>query len=84
MYSTFTIKNPEGAACTNLTLRSLGTLQGIFSAEIDRSGGRIEIAHTEEISRTEIAALLLQNGYNIDEEENDEPYDAPSIWGCAL
>lgn len=83
MHSTFKIKKPEGAMCTNMTLRNLGTLQGIFGAEIDRSGGRIDVSHTDEIGRTQIVELLRRNGYDIEEEPGDDD-NSPSIWGCAL
>lgn len=37
------------------------------------------------ISREQIAEALKAEGYQLIENENDEPeYDAPSIWGCAL
>jgi TusA-related sulfurtransferase len=43
------------------------------------------VSHTDEISREQIAEALKAEGYQLIENENDEPeYDAPSIWGCAL
>ena len=85
MYTTFRITQAECASCTNKTLKNLGQLQGIFGAEIDRIDGKIEVSHTDEISRKQIAEALKAEGYQLIENENDEPeYDAPSIWGCAL
>lgn len=85
MYTTFRITQAECASCTNKTLKNLGLLQGIFGAEIDRIDGKIEVSHTDEISREQIAEALKAEGYQLIEDENDEPeYDAPSIWGCAL
>lgn len=40
MYSTFNIETSDCTSCTNKTLKSLGTLQGVFGAEIDRAGGQ--------------------------------------------
>lgn len=86
MYSTFIISKSDCMTCTNQTLKSLGTLQGVFGAEIDSISGKVVVSHTDEISRTEIAAMLLSLGYP-EIEENSEPelkYDDPSIWECAL
>jgi len=72
--------------CTNKTLKSLGTLRGVFGAEIDQIKGEVVVTHTDEISRKEIAEMLLSLGYP-ELENNAEStlsYDDPSIWGCAL
>jgi len=72
--------------CTNKTLKSLGTLQGVFGAEIDQIEGKVLVSHTDEISRKEIAEMLISMGYPEIENENEKEidYDEPSIWGCAL
>ena len=86
MNSTFIISKSECMTCTNKTLNSLGTLQGVFGAEIDSISGKVVVSHTDEISRSEIAAMLLSLGYPEIEEiiEPELKYDDPSIWGCAL
>ena len=86
MYSTFLIAKSECMTCTNKTLKSLGTLRGVFGAEIDRIDGKVVVSHTDEISRKEIAEALLSLGYPELENEQEEElnYDDPSIWGCAL
>lgn len=88
MYSTFLISKSECMTCTNKTLKSLGTLRGIFGAEIDQIDGKVVVSHTDEVSREEIAKMLAALGYPelpAKEGENREiNYDEPSIWGCAL
>lgn len=84
MYSTFKISESECASCTNKTLKNLGTLQGVFGAEIDRISGKINVSHTDEISRLQIIEALKKEGYEIIEPELEIDYDEPSIWGCAL
>lgn len=88
MYSTFLISKLDCMTCTNKTLKSLGTLQGVFGAEIDQIAGKVTVSHTDEISRNEIAEVLLSLGYHEFENELDQTeelnYDEPSIWGCAL
>jgi hypothetical protein len=74
--------------CTNKTLKSLGTLRGVFGAEIDQIDGKVIVSHTDEISRKEIADMLLSLGYpELDNQENQEQKinnNDPSIWGCTL
>ena len=88
MYSTFLIAKSECMICTNKTLKSLGSLRGVFGAEIDQIDGKVVVSHTDEVSREEIAEALLALGYpeieNELEQENEINYDEPSIWGCAL
>lgn len=86
MYSTFNVSKTECMTCTNKTLKSLGSLQGVFGAEIDQIDGKITVSHTDEISRTEIAERLLSLGYSElkNDQEEEINYDEPSIWGCAL
>lgn len=86
MYSTFYVSKTECMTCTNKTLKSLGSLQGVFGAEVDQIDGKITVNHTDEVSRKEIADMLLTLGYP-ELENNPEAeinYDEPSIWGCAL
>lgn len=86
MYSTFNVSKTECMTCTNKTLKSLGSLQGVFGAEIDQIDGKITVSHTDEISRAKIADKLLSLGYPELESNKEEElnYDEPSIWGCAL
>jgi len=71
--------------CDNKVLKTLGTLQGVFGAEMDRIEGRIVVNHTDEVSRDKIAATLDELGWKEIPQEGDEvDYDEPSIWGCAL
>ena len=73
--------------CTNKTLKSLGTLQGVFGAEIDQVNGIVEVSHTDEVSREQLAEQLQALGYpELKQEDDRNPidYDEPSIWGCAL
>ena len=82
MYSTFILSKSECLSCTNKTLKEIGTLQGVFGAEVDRINGKIEISHTDEISRDKIASKLEEIGFVL--EKNEIEPDEPSIWGCAL
>lgn len=86
MYSTFNVSKTECMTCTNKTLKSLGSLQGVFGAEIDQVEGKITVSHTDEIGRAEIAVKLLSLGYPElkDNPEKELDFDEPSIWGCAL
>jgi copper chaperone CopZ len=88
MDSTFLVSTSECMTCNNQVLKTLGTLQGIFGAEMDRMGGRIVVSHTDEVSRNEISEMLGKLGFperenNLEPGEETEP-DEPSIWGCAL
>jgi len=86
MYSTFIISKSNCMTCTNKTLKSLGTLQGIFGVEIDQIDGKVVVSHTDEINRKKIAEILLSLGYPEieNEQEQDINHNEPSIWGCAL
>ena len=86
MYSTFLISKSDCMTCTNKTLKSLGTLRGVFGAEIDQIKGEVVVSHTDEISRKEITEMLFTLGYTELENTNESTlsYDDPSIWGCAL
>jgi hypothetical protein len=88
MYSTFLISKSDCMTCTNKTLKSLGTLPGVFGSEIDQIDCKVTVSHTDEITRKEIAEMLLSLGYSElenEEEQNQEiDYNEPSIWGCAL
>lgn len=85
MYSTFYVSKSQCMTCDNKVLKTLGTLQGVFGAEMDRIEGRIVVNHTDEVSREKIAATLDELGWKEIPQEGDEvDYDEPSIWGCAL
>jgi len=85
MYSTFEISKSQCMTCNNEVLKQLGTLRGVFGAEIETIDGRITVNHTDEISRAEIAFKLEELGWKIAEGKQDAPaYDPPSEWGCAL
>lgn len=86
MYSTFYISKTQCMTCNNEVLKQLGTLQGVFGAEMDRIDGKIEVNHTDEITRDEIRSKLDELGWReitIHENDSDEQTE-PSIWGCAL
>lgn len=84
MYSTFYVSKSQCMTCDNKVLKSLGTLRGVFGAEMDRIEGRIVVNHTDEVSREQISEKLEMLGWNeiVNEDKLDE--DEPSIWGCAL
>jgi len=82
MYSIFHVSKSECITCNNQILKSLGTMQGVFGAEMDRIDGRIEISHTDEVTRDQIGKILQSLG--LPEIENKIENDEPSIWGCAL
>lgn len=69
-------------SCNNEVLKQLGTLQGVFGAEMDRIDGKIVVHHTDEITRTAIAEKLDTMDWK--EIESEPEQDEPSIWGCAL
>lgn len=82
MYSIFYVSKSECITCNNQILKSLGTMQGVFGAEMDRINGGIEVSHTDEVTRDQIGKILLSLG--LPEIENKIENDEPSIWGCAL
>ncbi len=82
MYSIFHVSKSECITCNNQILKSLGTMQGVFGAEMDRINGRIEVSHTDEVTRDQIGKILQSLG--LPEIENKIENDEPSIWGCAL
>jgi len=85
MYSSFEISKSQCMTCNNEVLKQLGTLRGVFGAEIETIDGRITVNHTDEISRAEIAAKLDDLGWKIVDGQSDTPaYEPPSEWGCAL
>ncbi|MDP4238997.1 MAG: heavy metal-associated domain-containing protein [Bacteroidota bacterium] len=63
MVSTFLVLQDQCLACNNQVLKELGTLQGVFGAELDRIEGRIVVHHTEEVTRDKIAGLLASLGF---------------------
>ncbi len=84
MYSSFSISKSECKTCNNQVLKTLGTLQGVFGAEMDRIEGKIIVSHTDEVSREKIAEVLLTLGFPEMNIEEDVESDGPSVWGCAL
>ena len=82
MYSTFYVSKSQCMSCNNEVLKELGTLQGVFGAEMERIDGKIVVHHTDEISRNLIAAKLDTLGWN--EIQSEPGHDEPSIWGCTL
>lgn len=84
MYSTFFVSQSQCMTCNNEVLKTLGKLQGVFGAEMDRIDGKIIVNHTDEVSRKEISDTLNLLGWKEILQENETDYDEPSIWGCAL
>jgi len=85
MYSVFLVSKSECMTCNNQVLKTLGTLRGVFGAEMDRIEGEITVTHTDEVTREQIAASLITLGFAEREESATEiEFDEPSVWGCAL
>lgn len=82
MYSTFYVSKSQCMSCNNEVLKQLGTLQGVFGAEMDRIDGKIVVHHTDEISRAAIGQKLDELG--LKETETIIEEDGPSVWGCVL
>ena len=85
MDSTFIVSDTDCRTCNNQILKSLGTLQGVFGAEMDRIDGSIVVSHTDEITREEITMILASIGFHEIKEDDVEalstvPFDdEPSI-----
>lgn len=84
MESTFLISTSECMTCNNQVLKTLGGLQGIFGAELDRIEGKIVVSHTDEVTRDSISKTLAELGFSISDINQEITHDDPSIWGCAL
>jgi len=85
MYSTFYVSKSQCMTCDNVVLKKLGTLRGVFGAEMDRIDGRIIVNHTDEVTREQISILLDELGWKeLMPDSKEIEYDEPSIWGCAL
>jgi len=84
MYSTFNVSGSNCLACNNEVLKKLGTLQGVFGAEVDRLKDQIVVNHTDEVTRQQIAKMLSELGFNEMKENDEIETDEPSEWGCAL
>ena len=90
MISTFLVSKTDCMTCNNQVLKSLGTLQGVFGAEVDRIDGNIVVSHTDEITREEIGRTLASLGFheimeNFEETQyTEQETDEPSIRGCSL
>ena len=82
MYSTFYVSKSQCMSCNNEVLKQLGTLQGVFGAEMDRIDGKIVVHHTDEISRAAIGQKLDELGWKETETIIEE--DGSSVWGCVL
>ena len=83
MDSVFKIRKTQCNSCTNLVLKSLSTLRGVYGGDVDTINGVITVSHTDEVSREEIAHELLRLGFV---EINTAPVsDEPSNLGmCTL
>ena len=84
MESTFLISTSECITCNNQVLKTLGGLQGIFGAELNRIDGKIVVSHTDEVTRDTISKNLIDLGFSQPEIIQETSHDDPSIWGCAL
>ena len=72
MISTFLVSKTDCRTCNNQVLKSLGTLQGVFGAEMDRIDGSIVVSHTDEITREEIGRILASLGFHETKEDVEE------------
>lgn len=70
MYSTFQVNDDECLTCNNEVLKKIGSLQGVFGAEIDRIRGEVLVTHTDEVSRDMIKTTLKELGF-FEENNND-------------
>ena len=70
MYSTFQVNGAACLTCNNQVLKKIGTLQGVFGAEIDRIRGEVVVSHTDEVSREMIEKTLNELGF-FEENNND-------------
>lgn len=70
MYSTFQVNDDECLTCNNEVLKKIGSLQGVFGAEIDRIRGEVLVTHTDEVSRDMIKKTLNELGF-FEENNND-------------
>jgi len=84
MESTFLISTSECITCNNQALKTLGGLQGIFGAELNRIDGKIVVSHTDEVTRDNISKTLTELGFSLSDINQETAHDDPSIWGCAL
>ena len=70
MYSTFQVNGEACLTCNNQVLKKIGTLQGVFGAEIDRIRGEVVVSHIDEVSREMIEKTLNELGF-FEENNND-------------
>ena len=70
MYSTFQVNGEACLTCNNQVLKKIGTLQGVFGAEIDRIRSEVVVSHTDEVSREMIEKTLNELGF-FEENNND-------------
>ena len=78
MYSSFMIFQDQCQVCTDLVVKKLGTLHGVFDVEMDSIDGRVIVLHNEELTHDEIAETLslLSSYVRI---ENENPTDHSSV-----
>lgn len=86
MYSTFYISTSQCMTCNNEVLKQLGELRGVFGANMDRIDGKIEVNHTDEITREEIRVKLDKLGWKEIQTENNilEANDIQEVWRCTI
>lgn len=63
MKTTINVDNIRCGGCSNSIQKSLKTLTGVFSVDVDISNGIITIEHADELKREELTAKLLSIGY---------------------
>ncbi|MEG2218567.1 MAG: heavy metal-associated domain-containing protein [Muribaculaceae bacterium] len=63
MKTTINVDNIRCGGCSHSIQKSLKTLTGVFSVEVDISNGIITIEHVDELKREELTAKLLSVGY---------------------
>lgn len=63
MKTTIEVENIKCGGCANSIRKELGTIQGVFTVEVDIVNGTIVAEHTDEVDREQIAAKLLKMGY---------------------
>jgi len=80
MYSTFKIIKYDCLPFNNEALKTIGSLQGVFGAEIDRITGVVTVNHTDEISKQQILETLKSLGWVLTSENNEYDSNEPSIW----
>lgn len=57
------VENIKCGGCANSIRREIGTIQGVFSVDVNFIDGIISVDHTDEVERKTIADRLLKMGY---------------------